>query len=340
MKTLGKIIAGLLALVLLAAVVGWFTLRRADIPYAELDAKYGGATSKFIGVPGGVRGHYRDQGNQAGPVLVMVHGFSSSVHTWEPWVERLGFDYRIVTIDLPGHGLTRAPEGYQPSIEAYADYVDAVVSQIGVEKFTLIGSSMGGHTAWTYALKHPEKLDGLVLIGSGGWPKAAEDAKDAPIAFKLLSNPVGRAVFGKLDSTAITRQGLRAAFEPTPDMADDKMVARYVDLSRAPGHREIIMALMTAERPSATKEKLAAIKVPTLILHGDTDKLVPPGDGRKFAEAIPGSTLIMYEKTGHIPMEQIADRSALDLKAWLDAKVYNASLLPSREKGGIRASPG
>ncbi len=318
MKTLGKIVGGLLVLILVAAVAGWFVLKREDIPYAELDAKYGGATSRFIGVPGGVRGHYRDQGNAAGPVLVMVHGFSSSVHTWEPWVERLGSDYRIISVDLPGHGLTRAPAGYVPTMEGYADYLDQVLGQLGVTKFTLIGSSMGGHTAWTYALKHPEKLDGLVLVGSGGWPDDPAAAKDEPMIFKVLSNPVGRAVLGKLDSTAMTREALRDAFEPTPDMADEAMVTRYVELSRAPGHREIITSLVTSGRNHATPEKMAAIKVPTLILHGDTDKLVPAGDGRKFADAISGSTLIVYEKTGHLPQEQVADRSALDLKAWLE----------------------
>lgn len=339
MKTLGKIVIGLLVLVLLVLVIGWFTLRRPDIPYAQLEAKYGGATSKYMGIPGGIRAHYRDQGNSAGPTLVLVHGFSASLHTWEPWVERLGYDYRIITIDLPGHGLTRAPEGYAPSIDGYVDYVNAVTERLGVYKFVLVGNSMGGATAWQYALRHPEKLDGLVLVDAGGWPENPEDAGKEPVAFKLLANPVGRALLRDLDGTSLTRQGLRAAFEPTPDMADDKMVTRYVELARAPGHRDIILGIMAGykDRPIATPRKLAAIKTPTLVMQGDTDRLVAPEHGRQFAEAIPGSTLIMYEKTGHIPMEQVADKSALDLKAWLDAKVYpQAEAKPAAAK----ASPG
>lgn len=320
MKKLSKVLLGLLVVVLAVLVAGWFMLRRADVPYAELEARYGGATSQYMGVPGAIRAHYRDQGNKDGPVLVLVHGFSASTQTWDPWVERLGFDYRIITVDLPGHGLTRAPEGYSPSIEGYADFVNTITERLGVYKFTLVGNSMGGNTAWAYALKYPGKLDGLVLVDAGGWPHEAD--REAPLVFKVMANPVGRALLGKLDSTEMVRAGLRDAFAPTPEMVDDKMVARYVDMARAPGHRDILFALMTdrGRYAIATPEKLAAIKTPTLIMQGDTDKLVPVEHARKFAAAIPGSTLIVYDKTGHIPMEQIADRSALDLKAWLEAR--------------------
>jgi len=324
MKAFGKILLGLAALLALLLVIGWFAFQRPDTSYSTLEAKYGGGESEYLTLPGGVRAHYRDEGNPNGPVLVMVHGFSASLHTWEPWVQRLGADYRIISLDLPGHGLTRAPEGYSATMDGYADFVDAVTQRLGVTKFTLIGNSMGGHTAWVYALKNPEKLDGLVLVDSAGWPQS--EGGDDPMVFKVLGNPVGRAVIGKLDSTSMVRGGLQAAFEPAPQMADDAMVERYVQMARAPGHRDIILSLMTnrASRPDATTQKLAAIKVPTLIMQGDTDRLIPAADAQKFAAAIPGSTLIMYERTGHIPMEQIPDKSAADLKAWLQTTVHRA----------------
>jgi len=76
---------------------------------------------------------------------------------------------------------------------------------------------------------------------------------------------------------------------------------------------------------AASKAKLAAIKVPTLVIHGDTDKLIPVDHARRFGEAIPGSTVIIYPKVGHVPMEQIADRSAADLDGWLRTKVWPAA---------------
>ena len=128
MKTFGKIVLWLLAALVVLLVIGWFALQRPDTPYATLEATYANAESQFMDLPGGVRVHYRDEGNAAGPTLVLVHGFSASLHTWEPWVERLGGDYRIISFDLPGHGLTRAPQGYKASIDGYADIVDQVAS--------------------------------------------------------------------------------------------------------------------------------------------------------------------------------------------------------------------
>lgn len=317
MRILGRIVIGILVLTLVAAVIGWLALRRPDIPYATLEARYANAESQYLDLADGLKVHYRDQGKADGPVLVMVHGFSASLHTWEPWVAILGKDYRIITLDLPGHGLTRAPDGYLIPRTGFVEVIDAVVSRLGVSRFTLIGNSMGGGAAWQYALAHPGKLEGLVLVNAAGWPREGEAAEGSPIAFRILRNPVGRFLVKDLDASAMTRQGLRSAFEPTPDMADEAMVTRYVEFARAPGHREIILGLMSGEPEYATTERLAAIKVPTLVIHGDTDLLIPASAAQKFGAAIPGSTVIIYEKVGHVPMEQIADRSAGDLAAWL-----------------------
>ncbi len=105
-----------LAAVGVAAAVSLSACLAGDIPYATLEAKYASPASQYADLPGGVRVHYRDEGpRQAARTLVLIHGFSASLHAWEPWVERLSKDYRVVTLDLPGHGLTRAPGDYAPS---------------------------------------------------------------------------------------------------------------------------------------------------------------------------------------------------------------------------------
>jgi hypothetical protein len=116
LKWVGFVCLGLA--VLLAGA--YLALRRPDIPFKTLEAKYANSASRYLDLPSGAHVHYRDQGNPTGPVLVLVHGFSASLHTWEPWVGLLGNQYRIISLDLPGHGLTRAPADYKPSIEAYA----------------------------------------------------------------------------------------------------------------------------------------------------------------------------------------------------------------------------
>ena len=326
MKTLGRVLIGIVVVLAVLLAGGWLALRRPDLPWPTLQARYANAASRYMDLPGGVKIHYRDQGRRDGPVIVMVHGFGASLQTWEPWVQRLGSQYRIITLDLPGFGLTSAPKGYILSRTGFIDVVDGVTTRLGATKFVLIGNSMGGGVAWNYALKHPDKLQGLVLVDAAGWPQQRADGRDGPFIFKVLRNPVGRFLIGDLDTTAMTRAGLKDAFAPTPEMVDDAMVARYVELSRAPGHRDIILNLMGGFDPAdaATKAKLSAITVPTLVMHGDTDKLIPVSHAALFGDAIPGSTVIIYPKVGHVPMEQIADRSAADLDAWLKAKVWPA----------------
>jgi pimeloyl-ACP methyl ester carboxylesterase len=326
MKTLGRVLIGIVVILAVLLTGGWLALRRPDIPWPTLQAKYANGASRYMDLPGGLKVHYRDQGRRDGPTIIMVHGFAASLHTWEPWVQRLGAHYRIITLDLPGFGLTSAPEGYSLTRSGFVDVVDGVTTKLGVTKFVLAGNSMGGGVAWNYALRHPDRLDGLVLVDAAGWPQQRADGKDGPFIFKVLRNPVGRFLIGDLDTTVMTRAGLKDAFAPTPEIVDDAMVARYVEMSRGPGHRDIILNLMGGFDPAdaATKEKLSAIAVPTLVMHGDTDRLIPVSHAALFGDAIPGSTVIVYPKVGHVPMEQIADRSAADLDAWLKAKVWVA----------------
>ena len=105
-----------------------------------------------------------------GRTLILVHGFAASVHAWRPWVERLSNDYRLIAIDLPGHGLTETPDGYRASLEGNAELVDKLATHLGVDHFVLAGNSMGGAVSIAYAMKHAQRLDGLVLIDAAGWP--------------------------------------------------------------------------------------------------------------------------------------------------------------------------
>ncbi|MDP2213218.1 alpha/beta fold hydrolase [Phenylobacterium sp.] len=308
------IILGLAALGLSACVAG-------DIPYEELEARYGNAASRYLELPSGLRVHYRDQGLPDAPVtLVMVHGFAASLHAWEPWVGRLEGDYRLVSLDLPGHGLTRAPEGYQSSPEDQVAVVDALAAELGLSTFVLAGNSMGGGVAWRYALAHPQKARGLVLVNAAGWPQAADaegGGDSRPMVFKLLENPLGRSLLRNLDPRPLAGRGLRQAYGDealvTPDLID-----RYVELARAPGHRAI---LTDPRRRSAaapvTAESFAAITVPTLVMVGALDQVIPAERGAGFAQGIPGARLITYADGGHVPMEQLPDRTVADLRDFL-----------------------
>jgi pimeloyl-ACP methyl ester carboxylesterase len=315
-----------LAVIALALVGGWFALQRPDIPFATLQEKYGAAADRMLDMPSGERVRYRDQGDRNRPPLVLVHGYAASLDTWEPWVARLGERYRLISLDLPGHGLTETPAEYAVSTERYVAVVNAVADAAGLQTFSLAGSSMGGRVAWEYALAHSERLDALILVDAAGWP-FAERRGGAPLVFQLLHNPVIGRLLSNLDTTALTRQGLQASFV-NQAMVDDAMVNRYVEFSRAPGHRPILRALQLDYGRFATPDLLAGIAKPTLILSGEQDNLVPVAQARRFAAAIPGSELITFPNVGHLPQEEIPDASSEVVANFL-ARVYRSE--PSDE---------
>jgi pimeloyl-ACP methyl ester carboxylesterase len=269
-----------------------------------------------MALPNGVRVHYRDEGPRGAPTVVLVHGFAASLHAWEPWVSRLKADYRVISLDLPGHGLTQAPPGYATSTEANVAVVDAVTRGLDAPRFVLAGNSMGGAVAWSYALAHPDRLDGLVLVNAAGFP-AAERREGGPAVFQLLANPLGRVVLRNLDPRPLAARGLKQAYQDER-LVTPALVDRYVELARAPGHR----AMLTAGGPrrgGATPQTFAAIRTPTLVMVGLKDQVIPPASSRGFAEAIPGAQLVTYAEGGHVPMEQLPDASARDLRAFLQA---------------------
>lgn len=286
-----------------------------DIPYLQLESRYGAAASRYVTLTSGVRMHYRDEGPRGAPAIVLVHGFAASLHAWEPWAQSLKGDYRVVTLDLPGHGLTRAPTDYRSSAAANVAAVDELTRRLGVERFVLAGNSMGGAVAWSYALAHPERLNGLVLVNAAGWP-SPERSEGGPAVFKLLSNPAGRALLRNLDPRPLAARGLKQAYQDET-LVTPALVDRYVELARAPGHRAILTRRAGGGAP-VTPETFAAIRAPTLVMVGLKDQVIPAAQSRAFASAIPGARLVTYPEGGHVPMEQMPEQSVHDLRAFLD----------------------
>ena len=310
-----RAVGALLALVLAASLSACVTASRPDIPWEVLQARYASEDSRFLDLGGGLVVHYRDQGDPHAPILVMVHGFSASLQAWEPWVRRLP-DYRVITLDLPGHGLTRAPDGYRATMDGYADLIDTVAGRLGAERYVAIGNSMGGAAVWNLALRHPEHLRGLVLVDSAGWPGARGRGGPPPLVGGLLRSPLGRSLVRNADPTPMARQSLPRAYVDR-SLVTDALIARYSDLARAPGHRDILISIDSRPSRPVTPMSFATMQVPTLVMHGEADRLIPVSDGRGFAAAIPRARLVTYPGVGHVPMEQIPDRSAADLRSFL-----------------------
>jgi pimeloyl-ACP methyl ester carboxylesterase len=312
LKILGLVVGGVLALGLIALVA----LHRGEVPYATLEQRYATPASRWLDMPDGVRVHYRDEGRSDGPVIVLVHGFSDSTATWDSWIPTLGQRYRVISLDLPGHGLTRAPRDWPAGTASFAALLDRVVTRLGVQRFAVVGNSMGGSVAWNYALAHPERLTALVLVDAAGWPEPRRRQGGA-LAFQMLRTPAGRWLLSHVDLRPVIADGLRKAFHD-PSKVTDRMIDRFSDLSHAPDHPAIILGMQDRPWIVATPETMARIHTPTLVLHGDDDKLIPVEAGRKFATTIPGARLIIYPDVGHTPQMEIPARSVADLQAFLE----------------------
>jgi pimeloyl-ACP methyl ester carboxylesterase len=304
---------------LIAVVVGaWLALRGPDIPFETLEAKYANAQSHFVDLPGGYHVHYQDAGDPNLPPLVLLHGFGDSFTTWEGWVRELKTQFRIISLDFPGHGLTRAPEGSRLSGEYLADFVDAFAAKLELPKFAVAGNSMGGGAAWQLAVRHPNRVNALILVDAAGFPNDKPSA-DMPLAFKILRYPIGRTVLSKIDNRPLIDQALKAdVYDKT--LITPLIVDRFAEFQRAPGHRLILMSVSMGAQGPSTKELLSTIRVPTLILWGERDPLIEPAAANKFAAAIPGAKMITYPNVGHLPQLEIPQQSAADVAAFLNAR--------------------
>jgi pimeloyl-ACP methyl ester carboxylesterase len=290
-----------------------------EIPYATLDAKYALTTSQRFEPQPGLRIHYTDEGNRSGRTLIFVHGFSASVHAWRPWIERLRDTYRLIAIDLPGHGLTEAPGDYRASLDSSAELVGKLADHAGVERFVLAGNSMGGAVSLVFAMRHPERLDGLVLVDAAGWPgEEGEKRGGPPGMFAMFNNPVGRGIIKWFDPRMFAAGGLKSAYLDET-LVTQELIDRYGELALAPGHRDILLTQNSRSEALASAANFAKIPVPTLVMSGEQDELIPVEDSRAIAAAIPGAKLVTYPGVGHVPMEQTPDQSADDLKAFLGA---------------------
>jgi len=311
-KGIGYAAAG----VVLLLAGGWWYLRGPDIPYATLEARYAGTGSAYAELPGGLTLHYQASGPANAPVLVLLHGYGDSFTSWEQWRPVLEADYRVIALDLPGHGLSRAPDGYVLTSAGLVDALEGFATVRGLSRFALAGNSMGGGVAWSYALKHPGRLSALVLVDAAGWPQKPKGP--LPLAFRILRYPIGRWLLAHIDNKPLIAEGLRADVHD-PAVITPAIIDRWAEFQRAPGHRAILMSLNPASFASASADALAAIRAPTLVLHGASDTLIDPASAQAFAAAIKGATLTLYPDVGHLPQIEIPAQSARDVAAFLAA---------------------
>ena len=285
-----------------------------DIEPSELQAEYGQPPSQFIALPNGQSVHVRDEGPRDKPAILLIHGSNASLHTWQGWADDLKSDYRVVRYDQPGHGLTGAQVKDDYSTEAFRDTGAAVMNKLGIDRYIVAGNSMGGWVAWNMALTYPRRVAGLVLIDSSGAPAAKPKA--VPIGFRLAQSAAVRPILSIFTPRVIIKQSLEQSVGD-PGKVTPAMVDLYWKLLRHPGNRQATVARGDFPRKQASALEFAGLTMPSLIMWGKKDTLVPLANATWFARQLPNETVVVYDDLGHIPMEEDPVRTVGDFRGWL-----------------------
>lgn len=291
-----------LVCVLVVAILGLGLWAWApDRSREELEAKYLASPLDYRTVDG-VRLHVRDTGPKDAPAIIMLHGFGSSLHTWEDWAQKLSVKHRVIRFDLPGAGLS----GLDPK----GDYSDArtlvllgkLMDQLGINKATLVGNSMGGRIAWKFAATRPQRVDRLILISPDGFASPGfEYGKhpEIPSSLKLMTFLLPKALM---------RMSLAPAYGD-PDRLQDRVLTRYYDLLLGPGVRDAMLARMYQSVLEDPLPLLRRIQAPTLLLWGEKDGMIPFANSADYVRAIPNIRLVSFPALGHVPHEEDPDES-------------------------------
>jgi DNA repair protein RadC len=305
-RVLGWIGLGLL--VALAATLWW--LWAPDKARGPLEARYAAPPSRFLEVQG-VRFHLRDTGPRDAPAVLLLHGFGSSLHTWEDWAELLEEARRVVRLDLPGFGLTGPDPTRDYSDDRAVALLAGLLDELGLGRVDLVGSSMGGRIAWRFAAARPERVRRLVLMAPDGFASLGREYGEAPRVPAVM----------RLLPYTLPAPLVRATLEPayaSPAALRPEVLERYRDMLLAPGIRQAILD-RTADTVLVPPEPLLRlIAAPVLLLWGEADRMVPASHAADYERLLPDSRTVVLPGLGHVPMEEDPARALAPLRAFLE----------------------
>lgn len=303
---------GWIGAILLAVLAGalWY-LWTPDKPRAELEARHAAPPSRFETVHG-LRLHIRDTGPRDAPAVLLLHGFGSSLHTWEDWARLMEAERRVIRLDLPGFGLTGPdPTGDYSDTRAVA-LLAGLLDALGVARADVVGSSMGGRLAWRLAAERPDRVRRLVLMAPDGFASAGFEY-DRPAGV----SPMMRALPYVLPMPLL-RAGIAPAYADPSALTPD-VLARYRDMMLAPGVRQAILDRMATHALVRPEPFLRRIAAPVLLLWGEQDRMVPAPHAADYARELRDSRTVVLPGLGHVPMEEDPARSLAPVTEFLSA---------------------
>jgi pimeloyl-ACP methyl ester carboxylesterase len=250
----------------------------------------------------GHRVNYRIAGD--GPLVVLVHGITSTSQCWRDVMPWLADRYTVLAPDLLGHGESAKPRG-DYSLGAYASGIRDLMAALGYERATFLGHSLGGGVAMQLAYQFPEWCERLVLVSSGGlghqvhFLLRAAALPGAEWVLPLIAGPGPRDV-----GLAVGRLMSRLGIRPAPDLGE--FARGYASLADIEARHAFIHTLRsvidpTGQRVSARDRLYLAAEVPSLVIWGANDRIIPIRHGRRAHEEMPGSRFVELPDAGHFP---------------------------------------
>lgn len=298
-----KKLAPMLTLTALTLLSLW--LWTPDVPRAVLEKRYLAAPADLRQV-GAWQLHVRDSGppknSTDAPAVLLLHGFGSSLQTWDAWAEGLSATHRVIRIDLPGSGLSPPDPAHDYRDERSLQMLLTLLDHLGLPSVSVVGHSMGGRIAWTFAALHPERTHKLVLVAPDGF--ASEGFEYG----KAMQVPAMLGWMRHVLPKPLLRMNLQAAYA-RPESLTEAMTVRYHDLILAPGARQAMLDRLQQTVLQEPGPRLRQIQAPTLLVWGEADAMIPFGNARDYQQALPVSRLVSWPQVGHLPQEEAAEVS-------------------------------
>ncbi len=306
------VLSGVLFFGAIGLVASW----APDVPVDQLKARWARPPSRFIEI-NGLQVHLRDEGPHDDPApIVLLHGTSASLHTWEGWAQGLRDKRRVIRFDLPGFGLTGPNKENDYSTASYVAFVRAVLDKLDVQQFVLAGNSLGGQIAWSAAAAMPDRVQRLILVDASGYPlETLSTPPEVPLGFRLARTPGLRWLMEHTLPRGIVETSVRNVYGD-PSKVTPELVDLYYDITLRAGNRKALARRMD-QGYSADTTLLKDIKAPTLILWGGKDRLLPLELGQRFQRDIPGAKLVVLDDLGHVPQEEDPARTLAEVRRFL-----------------------
>ena len=316
LKTFLKLLLAIIVIAAIAFTVFWFA-RPADISFDEVRASVPHSESSRFAEIDGVRIHYQEKG--VGTPLVLLHGFTSSTYSWKDVFEPLSRTFRVIAVDLKGFGFSGKADG-DYTRRAQAQLVAHLLDHLKIEKAWLGGNSMGGEIALNVALANPQRVDGLILIDSAG----VEVKGGSSLAPAYVRIPfVGRALTAlALTSDKLVREGLEKSFFDDAKITNER-VAHYYRPLRTRGGQLAALRARTQAGQFPIEQDLGRVNARTLIIWGAEDAVIPLAAGRTMNSLIKNSKLVIIEKCGHLPQEEMPERVLDEVTAFIGLALHS-----------------